>query len=320
MPVLDMPLKELKEYMGSSPCPLDIDDYWDGMLKSLKEINPNTQLIKADFQVPGLTCYHLYFTSAKNARIHAKLIKPDRTDKKEHPAILRFHGYYGQSPYWNELLNYAYMGYTVAALDVRGQGGLSEDVGGYKGTTIKGNIVRGLLDNKENMMFAHIYLDTARLAQIVMDMDDVDENRVGCYGNSQGGALTIACAALEPRIKKAAPLHPFLCDYKRVWNMDLDVDAYDELRYFFKMFDPEHKKEDEIFYQLGYIDLQNIAKRIKADTLVGIGLLDNICPPSTCFSAYNKMTCKKEIKVYPDFKHEGMGFFYDDTFLFMKGL
>jgi len=320
MPLLDKPIEELKTYMGSSPCPNDIDEYWDNMLAKMKKIDSKIEFIKADFQAPGVTCYHMYFTGIKNARIHAKVIKPNRHDNKKHPAILRFHGYYGNSPYWNDLLNYAFMGYTVVALDVRGQGGLSEDPGGYKGTTIKGNIVRGLLDRKENLMFAHIFLDCAQLAGIVMDMDDVDENRVGCFGNSQGGALTIACAALEPRIKKAAPLHPFLCDYKRVWDLDLAIDAYDELRYFFRMFDPEHKKEDEIFYQLGYIDLQNIAKRIKAQMLVGIGLMDNICPPSTCFAAYNKMECEKEIKVYPDYKHEAMGFFYDEIFQFMKGL
>ncbi|MDM8530569.1 acetylxylan esterase [Anaerolineales bacterium HSG25] len=47
------------------------------------------------------------------------------------------------------------------------------------------------------------------LAQIVMAMPDVDETRIGATGGSQGGALTIACAALEPRLKKIAPVYPF---------------------------------------------------------------------------------------------------------------
>ena len=51
-------------------------------------------------------------------------------------------------------------------------------------------------------------------------------------GGSQGGALTIACAALEPRVKKLAPVFPFLSDYRRVWEMDLAKDAYAELRPF----------------------------------------------------------------------------------------
>ncbi|MGN1367471.1 MAG: acetylxylan esterase [Aristaeellaceae bacterium] len=34
------------------------------------------------------------------------------------------------------------------------------------------------------------------------------------------------------------------------------------------------------------------------------GLMDNICPPSSQFAAYNKLSCEKEIVLYPDFGHE----------------
>ena len=320
MPQLDMPIKELREYMGSGICPEDIDEYWDDAIAEMKATDPEIELKPAEFQWPGIKCYDMYFTGVRGARIYAKLLKPENPPEGKNPGVIRFHGYYGNSGGWHEYLGLAAAGFTVAAMDVRGQGGKSEDNGGYKGTTIKGNIVRGLDDDKHNLMFRHIFLDCAQLAGIIIDMDDVDENRVGCYGNSQGGALTIACAALEPRIKRAAPLHPFLCDYKRVWDMDLDVAAYDELRYYFRNFDPEHKRENEIFLKLGYIDLVNIAKRIRGEILCGIGLLDDICPPSTVFAAYNNMTCPKTIKVYPDYKHEGMNFFMDETYSFLKEL
>ena len=61
---------------------------------------------------------------------------------------------------------------------------------------------------------------------------------------------------------------------------------------------------DEIFTKLGYIDLQYLAPRIKADFLMFTGLRDNICPPSTQFAAYNKMTCNKNVIFYPEFGHE----------------
>jgi cephalosporin-C deacetylase len=61
---------------------------------------------------------------------------------------------------------------------------------------------------RRSWLFRQIFLDTAQLARIVMDMPEVDENRVGAMGGSQGGGLTLACAALEPRIKKAAPVYP----------------------------------------------------------------------------------------------------------------
>src|SRR5205823_2021338 len=101
--------------------------------------------------------------------------------------------------------------------------------------------------------------------------------------------LTLACAALEPRLKLAAPVYPFLCDYQRVWEMDLDVAAYDELRVYFRLFDPLHEREQQVFTRLGYIDNQHLAQRIRAEVLMAVGLMDTVCPPSTQFAAFNKI-------------------------------
>jgi len=231
-----------------------------------------------------------------------------------------FHGYSMNAGDWLDKLGYVAQGYTVAALDCRGQGGLSEDKGGVTGWTLNGHIVRGLDGPPENMLFRHIFLDTAQLAKIVMEMDDVDETRVGATGGSQGGALTLVCAALEPRIAKAAPLFPFLCDYKRVWEMDLDKDAYDELQTYFRRFDPRHEREDEIFTQLGYIDVQHLASRIEAEVLMAVGLRDMICPPSTQFAAYNKITTSKSLALYHEFGHENLPGHSDTIFEFMAAL
>jgi len=102
----------------------------------------------------------------------------------------------------------------------------------------------------------------------------------------------------------AATIFPFLSDYKRVWEMDLALDAYKELKVYFRQYDPHHLREEEIFTTLGYIDVKNLASRIKAKILMGITLMDNICPPSTQFAAYNKIKAKKKMQIYPDFAHE----------------
>jgi len=41
--------------------------------------------------------------------------------------------------------------------------------------------------------------------------------------------------------------------------------------------------------------------RVKAKVLMGTGLMDSICPPSTQFAAYNKINSEKMLKIYPDF-------------------
>jgi cephalosporin-C deacetylase len=233
---------------------------------------------------------------------------------------LQFHGYTGNSGEWSNKLGFVANGFTVAALDCRGQGGFSEDVGGVKGNTFRGQIIRGLEDRPEDLLFRHIFLDAAQLAGIVMAMPEVDENRVGAMGYSQGGGLTLACGSLEPRIKRLAPIHPFLSDYKRVWDMDLAKNAYEDIGIYFRLFDPLHQREDEIFYKLGYIDIQNLVKRIKGQVLMATGLLDTTCPPSTVFAAYNKITSQKELMLYPDYEHEGLPGFEDMLYQFMFAL
>lgn len=319
MPLIDKPIEELMSYKGSSPCPVDINEYWDKAIKEMKGINPEVELIKSEFQIPFAECYDLYFTGVKGARVHAKYISPKHV-KNQHPAILQFHGYTGSSGDWNDKLNYVALGFSVAALDCRGQGGLSEDVGGVKGNTYHGHIIRGLDDSVENLLFRNIFLDTAQLAGIVMDMPDVDENRIGAIGNSQGGGLALACASLETRIRKVAPVYPFLCDYRRVWEMDLAKDAYAELKEYFRHFDPLHKREEETFLKLGYIDLQNIVNRIQGEVLMSVGLMDTVCPPSTQFAAYNKITSVKSMDIYPDFSHENIPGVMDRIYEFMLGL
>ena len=320
MPLMfDMPLERLYEYQGSSPRPADFDEFWDAALAEMHALDPQVELEPARFQTTFADCFDMTFTGVRGARVHAKLLQPCRASSP-HPAILMFHGYSGSSGDWTDKLGYVAQGFTVAALDCRGQGGLSQDPGGVPGNTLRGHIIRGLDGDPTDLLYRQIFLDTAELARIVMAMPDVDPDRVGVAGVSQGGGLTLACAALEPRIRRAAPVYPFLSDYRRVWSIDLDVDAYAELRDYFRRFDPRHQREEQIFTRLGYIDVQNLAPRIRAEVLMGVGLIDQICPPSTQFAAYNKIGSPKSLALYPDFAHEPLPGHPDLVFQFMSRL
>jgi cephalosporin-C deacetylase len=316
----DMPYEELQTYQGCNPRPADFDEFWDRGMAEMRAVDPEIEIVPAEFQASYAECSHLYFTGVGGARIHAKLLRP-RNATAPHPALLQFHGYSGDSGDWSRKLGYVALGYTVAALDCRGQGGLSEDKGGVHGWTLRGHIVRGLDDpDPDKLLFRQIYLDTAQLAGIVMAMPDVDPSRVGATGRSQGGGLTLACVGLEPRIKRAFPSFPFLCDYKRVWDIDLAKDAYAELREWFRWKDPLHQHETDVFTRLGYIDVQFLAPRIRSEVKMAVGLMDQICPPSSQFAAYNKITSPKSLVVYPDFGHEDLPGELDHTFQFMAQL
>ena len=315
----DLPIDELKTYLGRNPKPADFDEYWMRGLAEMRANQADIEIIPADFQTHFAQCDHLYFNGVAGARIHAQLLQPREIDAPQ-PAVLMFHGYSGNAGDWYSKLGYVAQGLTVAAMDCRGQGGLSQDIGGVKGNTLHGHIVRGLDAGPDDLLYRQIFLDTAQLASIIMDLPTVDDSRVGATGESQGGGLTLACAALEPRIKRLAPVYPFLSDYQRVWEMDMDIDAYAELREYFRRFDPLHQRQEAVFEKLGYIDVQHLAGRIQGEVLMSVGLMDEICPPSTQFAAYNKICAPKSMHIYPDFGHEFLPGKDDRVFEFLTGL
>jgi len=320
MPQLDFPLEKLKQYAGSSPLPVNFDAYWEKALDELVASGMDYTLEDSEFSAPGVRCQYLYFTGVGGARVCCKFLRPENISGKI-PGIAMFHGYSADSGGWVSKLPYAYAGYAVLALDVRGQMGRSDDNLQVSGNTYRGHIIRGLSDgNPEKLFFRNVFLDTAKTARILMSMDFVDETRIGATGCSQGGGLTIACAALEPRVKLCAAVSPFLSDYKRTWEMDLFKDAYEELSYYIRFVDPRHKNIDRMFETLGYIDVSNLAPRIKAETYMFLTLQDNVCPPSTQFAIYNKIKSPKSCEIYPNHGHEWLPESDELIYQFLKRL
>ena len=316
MPRFDMPLEELRTYMGSSPKPADFDEYWARAMGELKSIYAPAKLIPADFECATAKLYDMFFTGVGGAKIHAKVGIPKEI-KTPVPCVLMYHGYFCNCGDWVELLTWTSKGYCVAALDCRGQGGLSEDVSRVKGPTTLGHIIRGVEEeNPDKLLFRDVYLDCVQMAWYMRDMDEVDGTKMCTTGGSQGGALSLLTAALEPSICKVGSQVPFLCDFVRVWDMDLTTLPYLELKKYFRWRDPMHKTEKEVFYKLGYLDIQNHAPNIKADVLVFTGLMDEICPASSQFAMYNKIRSNKKMVIYPDHGHEYMPGFMDQIFDF----
>lgn len=319
MPIFELPLAELRTYRGRNPKPDDFDEYWSRALSELDRTDPQVELKPAQFTADFAECFDLYFSGVGGARIHAMYLRPQKR-KDRLPALLRFHGYNSSSGDWFDKLGYPASGCAIAAMDCRGQGGSSEDVSRVTGSTLHGHIIRGLQDEPDRLLFRQIYLDTVQLARVVKSLDEVDPTRIGATGASQGGGLTLACAALEPNVKMLAPVYPFLSDYRRVWEMDLAKAAYEELTTFFRQFDPLHAHEEEMFTRLGYIDVQHLADRIKGRVFFITALMDTVCPPSTQFAAYNKIQSPKEMLIYPDYGHEALPGSADRIYQFFQDL
>jgi cephalosporin-C deacetylase len=322
MPNLDLPLEELYKYEGRNPKPERFERYWDEALKEVAAVPLGLKLEKTEFRAVKHDCFDLYFDSIKNSKVYCRYIRPKNVGAGEKlPVMLVFHGYGGAGPdsgSFHTNMAWAAQGYIVLAMDCRGQGGYSEDRNAVSGRTHGGLIMRGFSDSDEtNMYFRNVFLDTVQIVKAAKSLPNADPDRIYATGASQGGALTVACAALNGRdIKKAAAIYPFLCDYKRVWEMDLAVHAYLDLNEHIRYFNPMCKDMDAFWEKMGLIDIQHLAPRITADIFWSTGLLDDICPPSSQFATYNKIKSKKTMEILPPFKHEWMPLVYDKIMTF----
>ena len=141
MSTFEMPYEELLQYAGRNPRPADFDAYWKRGLDELEATPPAVELIPRENPARFAECFDLWFTGTGGARVHSQYLRP--ISPGLHPALLRFHGYSMNAWDWFDKLAWVAQGFAVAALDVRGQGGLSEDAGGVSGTTLRGHIIRG---------------------------------------------------------------------------------------------------------------------------------------------------------------------------------
>jgi cephalosporin-C deacetylase len=94
---------------------------------------------------------------------------------------------------------------------------------------------------------------------------------------------------------------PFLCHFRRATTL-VDTEPYQEIVRYCKI---HRHKIDTVFRTLSYFDGLNFAARASAPALVSVGLMDEICPPSTVFAAFNHYAGPKEMKIWQFNRHEG---------------
>ncbi|MCK7538322.1 MAG: acetylxylan esterase [Marinilabiliales bacterium] len=117
-------------------------------------------------------------------------------------------------------------------------------------------------------------------------------SRIAVEGASQGGALTFATAALNnDRIAVCAPQVPFLSDFRDYFQ----VATWPGNEFIALV---EHEKRltwDQVYNTLSYFDIKNLAHLIRAPLIMGVGLMDEVCPPHINFAAYNLVDGREEI-------------------------
>jgi cephalosporin-C deacetylase len=168
-----------------------------------------------------------------------------------------------------------------------------------------GFMTRGILSPR-TYYYRRVFADAVRAIEAARGHTAVDPERIALTGGSQGGGITLAAAGLAPELAQVAlPDVPFLCHYRRATQI-INSHPYGEISAFCKT---HRDKIETVFDTLAYFDGVNFAPRARAKAQFSTGLMDDICPPSTVFAAYNHYAGEKEIKVYEYNQHDGGGIY-----------
>ncbi|HWH71317.1 MAG TPA: acetylxylan esterase, partial [Candidatus Sulfotelmatobacter sp.] len=153
-------------------------------------------------------------------------------------------------------------------------------------------------DNRDTSYFLRMYLSCYRAAQYLAERPDWDGKTLVVAGTSQGGQQTLMTAGLHPRITAALACVPAGCDMTGPqvgrspgWPA-----------WFYKT---EGKDPAKVIEASRYYDDVNFASRITCPVLVGIGLVDETCPPAGILAAINQTKGPKEILLLPRSDHQG---------------
>jgi cephalosporin-C deacetylase len=154
-------------------------------------------------------------------------------------------------------------------------------------------MTRGILDPAD-YYYRRVFADAVRAVEAVRGHDAVDETRVAVAGGSQGGGISLAVAGLLPDVAATLPDVPFLCAFPRAIAISPN-DPYTEIVRYLKV---HRDHEEQVLATLSYFDCATLGRRASAAALFSVALMDETCPPSTVYAAYNAYAGPKAISVY----------------------
>ena len=278
--------KSPEAYRASAVRPGDFDAFWDGVLEQADRMPLNASAERIALRsTPEVDVYEVRYDSLDGVRIAGWYCLPtDRRGKL--PAILRVPGYIGEPALPKAE---AASGYAVFSAAPRGKLRSNAQFNpGYPGL-LTHNIV-----DRNTYAYRGFYIDAVRAFDFLQGREEVDAERIGVAGSSQGGGLTLVVSALRSGVRAAAAGAPYLCGFMDAIELTHTY-PYQEIRDYLRLY-PE--REAAVRETLAYFDGIHFGPRITCPIIVNIGLQDNVCPPETGYAAF-KTIASVDKRLYP---------------------
>jgi cephalosporin-C deacetylase len=306
MPQVDLCLDDLRTYHANVVAPADLDSFWEATLAEAAAYELSPQLTRVSSGLVAVETYDLVFRGFGGHPIRGWLHLPAAPlrDGRALPAVVQYQGYNGGRGLPHEHIFWACAGYAHLVMDTRGQGSgwtvgdTGDPVGA--GPAQPGFLTRGI-DDPHEYFYRRVYTDAVRAVDVLRTHACIDAGRIAVTGHSQGGGIALAVAGLADGVAGVLPDVPCLCDFPRAARI-ATTEPYVEIARYLQA----HRGRDEnVFRTLSYFDGAVMARQATAPALFSVALMDQTCPPSTVFGAYNAYSGAKDIVAYEFNDHEG---------------
>ena len=280
--------------------PADFDAFWDKTKQELAKVPPAYVVTRSNEKSDyAHDVYLVEMQSLDTVKVYGWLTVPKL--KKNYPVLLALPGYRV------ELKPQLPDEFAIFALNIRGIHPSTERID-PKNTEY--NLYN--IQDKNKYIYRGAYMDCIRAVDFISSHAymGLDVSRIAVGGGSQGAALAIALCGLDNRVSCCVADNPIYCDMHTTYEINTKGRS---VSWPFSRFIEYVKYKpnvhiDNIIAVLDYFDPQNFASSVQCPVLVGVGSLDNLAPPVTIFSMYNKLNAKaksgSEIYVFPDKAHE----------------
>lgn len=287
-----------KKISVSKPAPEDFDLFWKSKIDELNSVPFDTVLEKIDVGDDKIEYYKITMNNIRGKKIYGQIAKPK--DGKNLPALLQVQwaGVYPLQRDW--ILWRARNGWismNISAHDLP----IDEPEQFYQeqsNTALKDYPGMGNED-RETSYFLPMFLACRRAVDYLIQRDDWNQRTVLVHGGSQGGYQAIVTAGLHPAVTAFAANVPAGCDHTGAFaNRSPGWPSWASRTW-------QGKNAAKMLEASRYFDAMNFASRAKCDALVGVGLIDTVCPAEGVIATYNQLAGTKQLVVMPNADHGG---------------
>ena len=295
------------------PVPADFDQFWAAQKKMLATVKMEARLTPVGQKDSGPESFDLQVTCAGGAPVSGYFSRPRNAGEKSCPAILWVHGAGVRGSSLDNSLVGAREG--MLSLDINAHGLPNGKPGQFYSDQARGPLANYRYagrDSRDTIYFRGMYLRIVRAIDFLVVQPQWDGKNVIVIGHSQGGGQSLVAGGIDSRVTTIAVGVPAICDHGG--RESGQINGWPKI----VPYDGKGQADRKALQASRYIDAVNFASRCKANAIMSVGFVDGVCPPSSCYAAYNLLQGEKQVVNEPAMGHAAPAHIKDAFLKFIK--